>query len=163
MRTRMMFAVTGALAAMLALAAVAEANCGPGPLVLTRKSALFQSFAATTNASFLPTQTAAITLGTSGCSSSGIVQMRREAEAFVVTNADVLERDLARGHGDYLQAMASLAGCPVESGQAFARAAQASFGAFTASPVQAPGAWLDQLGAGLHADPALAGTCRLFS
>lgn len=164
MHTRTILAAAGLAALLLAtFAAPAAADCGPGPVIISRKSALFQSFGATTNATLLPTQTVAITIGTSGCSSSGMVQMRKDAEAFVVSNADSLQRDLARGHGPYLASLATLAGCPAQADADFARAAQATFAQLTAPPEQAPSAWLDQLGAGISREPALAGTCRLFS
>lgn len=164
MHTRTILAVAGLTALLLAtFAAPAAADCGPGPVIISRKSALFQSLGATTNATLLPTQTVAITIGTSGCSSSGIVQMRKDAEAFVASNAESLQRDVARGYGPYLASLATLAGCPAQADADFARAAQVRFTRLTAAPERAPAAWLDQLGAGIRHEPALAGACRLFS
>ena len=73
-----------------------------------------QSFGATTNATLLPTQTFAITSGTSGCSSSGIINNDVEQRFFVAVHMDNIFREMAQGGGAHLDSLASLMGCPAE-------------------------------------------------
>jgi hypothetical protein len=109
----------GAVAAFLLTgtqAAVAQdaspygmAGCGLGSLVF-KENGFVQVFAATTNATF-GTQTFGITSGTSNCVKAGVVKADKEQEAFVESNLDNLERDMAAGGGEYLAAFATLLGC----------------------------------------------------
>ncbi len=85
------------------------AGCGLGSLVF-KENGFVQVFAATTNGTF-GTQTFGISSGTSNCVNAGVVKADKEQEAFVESNLDNLERDMAAGGGEYLAAFATLLGC----------------------------------------------------
>src|SRR5213078_3619481 len=51
-----------------------------------------------------------ISSGTSGCTEDGAVKLARAAEVFVEVNLPELRRDIAAGHGEYVDAFASLIG-----------------------------------------------------
>lgn len=104
-----------------------DAGCGLGSLVISKNSKLLQLFALTTNGTFL-NQAFGITSGTSGCSSSGLVQNEKEVQYFVELNNDDLSRQMARGEGEKLQVLAQLSGCKKTEGQkAFAEMTKKSF------------------------------------
>ena len=118
-------AMLAMLAMLLTGASPAWAKCGPGPLVtMDNKGIVLQSIGATTNAILLPTQTLAITSGTSGCSNDGLVEEEYEQELFVAVNFGRLSGDIARGQGGYLDSLAELMGCERAAYPAFAALAQ---------------------------------------
>lgn len=119
-------AMLAMLAMLLTGASPAWAKCGPGPLVtMDNKGIVLQSIGATTNAILLPTQTLAITSGTSGCSNDGLVKEEYEQELFVAVNFGRLSGDIARGQGGYLDSLAELMGCERAAYPAFAALTQA--------------------------------------
>ncbi len=104
-----------------------DAGCGLGSVVIQKNSKGLQLLAMTTNASFL-TQPLGITSGTSGCSSSGIVQNDKEMQYFVEVNHDDLSREMAQGKGEKLNTLAALNGCMTTQAQAaFAEMTQQSY------------------------------------
>jgi hypothetical protein len=110
-----------------ASALAGDAGCGLGSVVISKNSKGLQLLAMTTNATFL-SQMFGITSGTSGCSSSGLVQNDREMEYFVEVNHDDLSREMAQGKGEKLNTLAALNGCATPEAQAaFAGMTQASF------------------------------------
>jgi hypothetical protein len=108
---------TSALAAAMAVMSVSSvaladgygtAGCGLGSIVFGDKPGIIQVLAATTNGTF-GTQTFGITSGTSNCSSSE--PSVESAKAFVETNREALAKDVARGKGETISSLATLAGC----------------------------------------------------
>jgi Protein of unknown function (DUF3015) len=84
------------------------AGCGLGSMVIGAKPGIVQIFAATTNGTF-GTQTFGITSGTSNCGTSG--GATASTKNFVETNRAVVAKDIARGQGETIATLSSLAGC----------------------------------------------------
>lgn len=84
------------------------AGCGLGSIVFGAKPGIVQIFAATTNGTS-GNQTFGITSGTSNCvdAEGG----SNSAKAFVETNREALAKDIARGSGETISSLSSLAGC----------------------------------------------------
>lgn len=84
------------------------AGCGLGSIVFGAKPGIVQIFAATTNGTSA-NQTFGITSGTSNCvdAEGGA----NSAKAFVETNREALAKDIARGSGETISSLSSLAGC----------------------------------------------------
>jgi len=97
-----------AMAANTNVAGFGTAGCGLGSMLFGKQPGMIQVLAATTNGSF-GTQTFGITSGTSNCTdmSSG----PGSAKAFIETNREALAKDIARGQGETISSLASLAGC----------------------------------------------------
>lgn len=103
-----------ALAAALLLSSSASAaptygaaGCGVGALIFGNKPGIVQIFAATTNGIFA-NQTFGITTGTLGCETAPGVS---GATVFIEGNREAIAKDIARGQGETLTNLASLAGC----------------------------------------------------
>ncbi len=88
--------------------AYGTAGCGLGSLVFGSDPGMVQILAATTNG-ISGNQTFGITSGTLNCAGGGgsIVA----TAAFVESNREVLAKDIARGSGETIEALSSLAGC----------------------------------------------------
>lgn len=143
---------------------LASPDCGPGMYVgKSNKGSLIQSLGATTNASLLPTQTFAMTSGTSGCSSSGVVNRDVEQEVFVAVNMDSLYQDMARGQGEYLESLADLMGCKVAVRGELGRMARDNFADLHATAEDSPSALLANLRTEMARRPALAAGCSRLS
>ncbi len=85
------------------------AGCGLGSLLFEPNSGMFmQVLAATTNGTF-GSQTFGITSGTSNC--DGSAGGTASAKKFVATNRAAIAKDIARGQGETIESVASLAGC----------------------------------------------------
>jgi hypothetical protein len=102
------------LTALLTAAPVAMADpygtagCGLGSIVFGNDKGLVQVLAATTNGTF-GTQTFGITTGTSNCEDTGGGEA--SAKAFVETNREAFAKDVARGNGETITTLTTLAGC----------------------------------------------------
>jgi hypothetical protein len=108
--------------------AAGDSGCGLGSMVISKNSKGLQLLSLTTNASFF-SQGFGITSGTSGCSSSGIVQNDRQIEYFVEVNHDDLTREMAQGDGEKLKTLAALNGCmTTQSQRIFGQFTQKSYG-----------------------------------
>ncbi len=119
------------LIAPSALAGNAKANtgCGLGTMLFgdaADDSILLQSFAVTTNGTF-GNQTFGITSGTSECERPSSFVQNEKLEKFVLANLDNLARDIARGGGETLTALADLMEVPAAEREAFFRTLQANF------------------------------------
>ena len=161
MNARLILGAAGTFAlALLLLPGIARPDCGPGPLVFQQSKGIVQQLLGfTTNGTFLPTYAIGITVGTSGCSNSGVVEGERAAQEFVAINADAVNQDAAQGRGEYLGALAQLMGCGAEAHADFAQMVQTHYEALPADPRAAPATWVAQVRAELSADPALAASC----
>jgi hypothetical protein len=88
--------------------AYGTAGCGLGSMLIGSKPGIIQIFASTTNGT-LGTQTFGITSGTSNCAdTSGATASTRN---FVETNRAVVAKDIARGQGETIATLSSMAGC----------------------------------------------------
>jgi len=99
-----------------------SAGCGLGSLIFEPKEDFMQVFAATTN-SFSGTQTFGITSGTSNCDPGA--GSARGVESFIAANRATLAIEAARGRGETIASLSSLAACGDEA--ALGRALQSNF------------------------------------
>lgn len=110
-----------------------DSGCGLGNVIIQKNSKGLQLLSMTTNSWFF-TQPLGITSGTSGCSSSGIVQNDRQIEYFVEVNHDDLTREMAQGTGEKLKTLAALHGCMSNNSQlVFGGMTQKSYGKIVTS------------------------------
>jgi hypothetical protein len=93
--------------------AYGAAGCGLGSLLFGNKPGIIQIFAATTNGTSA-NQTFAITTGTSNCADTG--GGSASAKVYIQANREALAKDIARGQGETLTNLATLAGCGNTSG-----------------------------------------------
>lgn len=123
-------AVAASLVAFGAAAPVAKADpygtagCGLGSMVFGNDPGIVQIFAATTNGTS-GNQTFGITTGTSNCTDTA--GGAASAKSFIETNREAFAKDVARGNGETIKGLATLAGC--QNPAAVGVALQGSFGA----------------------------------
>ena len=86
------------------------AGCGLGSMVEIWKNDITQIFAATTNGTFA-SQTFGITTGTLNCKPGGAAYQEKQQEIFVTVNFESLEKEMASGKGEKIDAFSSLLGC----------------------------------------------------
>lgn len=88
--------------------AYGTAGCGLGSIVFGAKPGIIQVLAATTNGTF-SNQTFGITSGTSNCvdAAPSMVGTR----TFIQANREALAKDIARGQGETIKNLSTLAGC----------------------------------------------------
>ena len=83
-------------------------GCGLGSTIFEGKDTfVIQIFAATSNA---PTQVFGISSGTLGCEQPIEIVQHAPLKRFVSKNMDNLAKDVAKGHGEYLEALADTLG-----------------------------------------------------
>jgi hypothetical protein len=85
-----------------------SAGCGLGSMLFGAKPGFIQVLAATTNGLF-GSQTFGITSGTSNCKDAG--GGMPSTAAFIQTNREAFAKDVSRGSGETINAVAALAGC----------------------------------------------------
>jgi hypothetical protein len=136
-----------------------DAGCGLGSVIIQKNSKGLQLLAMTTN-SFFFTQPLGITSGTSGCSSSGIVQNDKEMDYFVEINHDELTREMAQGQGEKLTALAMMNGCETEEQQkVFGQWTQKSFDKLVPSEKVSGAELVSNLKKEINESPELAQAC----
>jgi hypothetical protein len=116
MRNRIIAALGIALLAVLAShdaraqnqPAYGTAGCGLGSMLIGAKPGIIQIFAGTTNGTF-GTQTFGITSGTSNCADTSAASA--STRNFVETNRAVVAKDIARGQGETIATLSTMAGC----------------------------------------------------
>jgi hypothetical protein len=84
------------------------AGCGLGSVLFGNKPGLVQVLAATTNGTF-GTQTFGITTGTSNCEETRA--SATAARTFIQANREAVSKDIARGNGETISSLSTLAGC----------------------------------------------------
>ncbi|HEU5075525.1 MAG TPA: DUF3015 family protein [Polyangiaceae bacterium] len=99
-----------------------SAGCGLGSMIFEPSESFMQVFAATTNG-LSGTQTFGITSGTSNCDTGG--GTARDVETFIAANRATLAVEAARGRGETIASLSSLAACG-DAG-ALARSLQSNF------------------------------------
>ncbi len=165
MKRTMLLAATVAMTVIsLIYASSAFANCGPGPIVVRKsKGALRQSLGASTNSTLLPTQTFAITSGTSGCRRSGLVRGEAEQRFFVALHMDNIVQELAQGQGRYVDGLASLLGCGSEVYGEFGRMAQENYASLFPAVEMKPRELLAAVKEQMRRHPLLSRNCGRIS
>lgn len=103
-----MFGVTVMVGSVAHADPYGTAGCGLGSLVFGNDKGLVQVLAATTNGTF-GTQTFGITSGTSNCEDTA--GGTASAKAFIETNREAFAKDVARGQGETIANLSTLAGC----------------------------------------------------
>jgi hypothetical protein len=102
-------------------------GCGLGSIVFEGNDGLIsQVSAATTNGTF-GNQTFGITSGTSNCEQYKNFTSNEKINKFVAENMDSLAKDIARGHGEYLDTFAGLIAVPESQRTALYASLQANF------------------------------------
>src|SRR5690606_30239557 len=99
-----------------------SAGCGLGSMIFEPSESIVQIFAATTNG-ISANQTFGITTGTSNCDTGG--GSARNVETFIVAGRATLAVEAARGRGETILSLSSLAAC--SDADALARALQSNF------------------------------------
>jgi hypothetical protein len=129
--------------------AYGTAGCGLGSLVFGNQPGMVQVLAATTNGTF-GSQTFGITSGTSNCGSGAFAQGTKN---FVEANREVVAKDISRGSGEAIGALAVINSCADSSkvGAALQKNFASIFPTEKASDEQVTAKILETL----HADPAL--------
>jgi len=84
------------------------AGCGLGSMIFGDQKGMIQVLASTTNGTF-GSQTFGITSGTSNCGEAGFSSSA--AKTFIEGNREALAKDAARGSGETIITLASVAGC----------------------------------------------------
>jgi hypothetical protein len=118
MRKYIALAISGISAGLVGVAAVVPmahaddtygtAGCGLGSILFGDKPGIVQVLAATTNG-LLGNQTFAITTGTSNCEDTAA--SAENTKAFIQANREAVAKDIARGAGETISSVATLAGC----------------------------------------------------
>jgi len=127
---------TAALIAVLPMAAMAAGennvgSCGLGYKWFAGKSGIFpQVLAGTTNGY---TQSIGITVGTSGCTSDGVVSTNMKTAMYIEGNQSKLAQDMSKGSGESLLSLAKLIGVKDADMVAFNRATKENFSKIFAS------------------------------
>lgn len=154
----LMLAVTGMIALPVA-AEEAGPGCGLGQLVYEGNRGWFVHMtAATTNSSTMPF---AVTSQTSGCDKDSTIYM--EQLDFVAINFDNLSTEMARGHGQYLDSLASLMGCSESVYSAFSSTTQEQYEILIPSAETDAEGLLTGLRQVLQDDPNMAANCTRIS
>jgi hypothetical protein len=84
------------------------AGCGLGSMIFGDQKGMIQVLAATTNGT-VGSQTFGITSGTSNCGEAGFSSSA--TRTFIEGNREALAKDAARGSGETITTLASVAGC----------------------------------------------------
>ena len=135
-------------------------GCGLGKLAWAdfkrQKDIAPQVLMATTNGTF-GSQTFGISFGTSGCTNDGKVWAEHKTEFFVATTFENLARDMARGQGEHLTALAILLGVPTDRQQMFYSLVQAHYRELIDRGETSPSALIKALDEAMAGYPIVAG------
>ena len=137
--------------------AAGDAGCGLGSMIIQKNAKLSQLFAATTNHSF-SSQAFGITFGTSGCSSSSIVMLDKEATHYAEANFENLKVDMARGEGENLSTFAQILGCKANSVSDFGQMTRAHYSDIVSSTT--PSALIQSVQSQIGQDKNLSNQCK---
>ena len=131
-----------------------DAGCGQGTIWFPENKPAPQLVASFTN-EFV--QSFAITTGTSGCSSGGLIKTSMlERMVFVATNLRALEVEMAAGQGEYVSSLAALSGCKTPEFSVFAKS---RYEKLLPSEKTSSTELLDNLDRELATDPEMAKAC----
>lgn len=102
-------------------------GCGLGQQVFEGQKGLMPHISAGTTNGLFGNQSFGLSFGTLGCDASKVVDNKYQRDVFVASNADTLSRDIARGEGAHVEALASLQGVEEADKSIFISALQAGF------------------------------------
>jgi hypothetical protein len=134
------------------------AGCGLGSLIIENND-FTQVFAATSNGT-AGSQTFGITTGTSNCTKDGVVKNEKAQEVFVHMNYNSLEKEMAVGKGEKLNALATLVGCS-KNVNGFSEFAKANYSKLFSSNNGDPSILLSSLKQEMSKDVTLKSSCTL--
>ncbi|WP_338636718.1 DUF3015 family protein [Spirobacillus cienkowskii] len=90
-------------------------GCGVASIFIKEKDMLPQIGASVVNNIFGPTQTFAMSSGTSNCvAPRSDMALKQEQEVFMAANFSSLNKEAAQGNGEHISALAEVFGCPQE-------------------------------------------------
>jgi len=147
----LLFALVGLAASTVRAEPYGTAGCGLGSIVFGDSQGIVQIFAATTNGLF-GTQTFGITSGTSNCVRTG--SGSASAKAFIQANRETVAKEIARGAGETIVSLSSLAGC--SDANAVGKILQRDFSAIFPNEQVSDAAVSDSVLQSLQAHPELA-------
>lgn len=133
------------------------AGCGLGSMIIQTND-FSQIFAATSNGTS-GNQTFGITSGTSNCTKDGVVKNEKAQEVFVHMNYNSLEKEMAIGKGEKLNALATLVGCS-KNVNGFSEFAKANYSKLF-STSNDPSFLLSSIKVEMEKDPVLKSSCTL--
>lgn len=139
------------------------AGCGLGTQLFKGQSGLLPNVLAMTTNEFYSTDTFAMTSGTSGCKTDGVVMQSKEQEVFVAVNLGALNQEMAQGQGQHVTALAALMGCPADLQGKFAQMSQESYGTLFGQTDVSATAVLASLKDEMGRRPTLAASCTRLS
>jgi hypothetical protein len=157
----MVRAVVAVLAFTFVSSAFADdgsSGCGLGWQVTKRKSLVSSSVRATTNGLFY-NNTLGMTSGTSGCEKHSLVKNERAVEHFVEANYNNLMVEMAKGEGEYVQALAYVMGCDENSVSQFSTMTRKNYGSIFTSDDVGPQQLIQNVKSHVSHDSALAASC----
>jgi hypothetical protein len=130
-------------------------GCGLGTMIAPKKTMVSAALRYVINT--YTSATSAMTSGTSGCATHSIVKNEKRAIHFTEANYDALELEMAQGHGEFLNGMASVLGC--EQGS-FSKTTQSHFIQILPKNGKNPEMLLKNIQELIRTSPELAGTCQ---
>ncbi len=145
----------------MSFAADGSSGCGPGWYLFKENSLVSSSFRATTNAILLPVVTFGMTFGTSNCTQHKIVKTEKESLYFVTMNYFELKSEIAKGNGEYINALAQTMGCESSANERLSTALKRNYPViFQNSSIQ-PEATLSEVYKTIFRDEKLTQACSL--
>jgi hypothetical protein len=111
----------------IAFGAKGAQKCGVGPQIRKGNGLISQTLVQYTNVSLVPTNAVSVTVGTSGCGYSGIVQSDIPRLNYVRVNYQNLVEDAAKGEGVYMTGFAELMGCSKKATPVFSKTVQEKY------------------------------------
>ncbi|MDH5649785.1 MAG: DUF3015 domain-containing protein, partial [Gammaproteobacteria bacterium] len=114
MKKQIILAAVLATASFSSMAANNVGGCGWGSKLFDGQSGLAPQVLAVTTNGTSGNQTFGITTGSSGCTQDGVVKSNWKTAMFIDDNKGRLARDMSRGQGESLDALAKLIGVSEE-------------------------------------------------
>lgn len=138
--------------------AIGDAGCGLGSVVFSSNKKLPQILAATTNGTF-GSQTFGITTGTSNCTANGFAKVDREQIYYAESNYNSLKTEMAKGHGESLNAFAQVLGCSEQSHKDFGKMMRSHYESIFPSSKTTAVEMLNSVKKEIQASPVLSKEC----
>lgn len=125
--------VLASVFAIFSTTALADPNtgCGIGSLAFPNQDSVIKQLLAGTTNKFMGNQTFGITSGTFGCRAPDSIVSNEQAHIFVASNMDALATDIANGHGEVVETLATLLN--IDDKATFVHTLQANFDAIYTS------------------------------
>ena len=115
------------MAPLSAFAADGSSGCGPGWYAFKDNSLVSSALRSTTNGILFPVVTIGMTVGSSNCTQHKIVKNEKRSLHFVTMNYYELKSDMAKGDGQYINALASTLGCNASASAEMSQKLQGQF------------------------------------